>query len=176
MQKFSIGKSSDCDIIVQGQYISRHHAILIIDGRNVFIEDNGSTNGTYVDGRKIQSRTRLNSNSKVTLGRQDAFEWYKYIPTIFDNEEGTVLDTNEYKNSHRYETPSPPPQYNQPLIEIPSKMEINQNYAEVYRNGEQGADWKVPMKRNIGNAVCKTLGCIISILIVVAVIALLTLL
>ena len=63
------------------------------------------------------------------------------------------------------------------LIDIPSKMEINQNYAEVYRNGEEGADWKVPLKRNVGenvgNAVGKTLGCIISIIIVMAFIGLL---
>ena len=63
------------------------------------------------------------------------------------------------------------------MIDIPSKMEINQNHAEVYRNGEEGADWKVPMKRNmgdkIGNAVGSTLGCIISIIIVMVFIAIL---
>lgn len=48
--EFVIGKSKDCDIQVEMEYISRKHAILINDGKRLKIQDCGSSNGTYVNG------------------------------------------------------------------------------------------------------------------------------
>lgn len=169
MQKLSVGKSRDCDIIVQGQYISHHHAILIIDGRNVYIEDNGSTNGTYVDGRKIQSRTRLNSNSEVTLGKRDTFDWSRYVPTRqYDNyEERTVVDNSAPRTyPKRYSSPS----YNdRPHNETPRQDIINRPTA-VSKKEEKKSNWKTTTKSTVG----KVLKYVITTAFTMAVMALLT--
>jgi len=54
-----IGRQSDCDIVLDSNSVSRRHAEVVADGGAFFVEDLGSRNGTYVNGRKIEGRTRL---------------------------------------------------------------------------------------------------------------------
>ncbi len=75
--EITIGRDLNaCDIPIPERYflVSRLHARIFrtIDG--VFIEDLRSTNGTYVDGKRIYRRTRLEQGAIITLGRatQDA--------------------------------------------------------------------------------------------------------
>lgn len=56
----TIGRASKCDVAIESGSVSRHHANLVI-GPTVHIEDVGSSNGTYVDGH------RLATGSKVPL-------------------------------------------------------------------------------------------------------------
>ena len=54
-----VGRALDCFIQLSGterdQLISRHHCQLDIDPPSVRLRDLGSTNGTYVNGRKVES-------------------------------------------------------------------------------------------------------------------------
>jgi pSer/pThr/pTyr-binding forkhead associated (FHA) protein len=58
-QMFVIGRSSDCDLSLDDRAISRHHARLrrTIEGWDVL--DLGSTNGTWLNGRRITSAVAL---------------------------------------------------------------------------------------------------------------------
>ncbi|MCW3130788.1 MAG: FHA domain-containing protein [Methanophagales archaeon] len=49
--------------------ISRHHARLLFENGAYFIEDTWSTNGTRVDGREINGKTRLYDGAKIEIGR-----------------------------------------------------------------------------------------------------------
>jgi len=49
----TIGRASKCDVVVDSGSVSRHHANLSL-GSDVEIEDVGSSNGTFVDGAKVQ--------------------------------------------------------------------------------------------------------------------------
>jgi DNA-binding NtrC family response regulator len=57
----TVGRSQRCDVAIDSGSVSRHHANLLV-GTDVEIEDAGSSNGTYVDG------ARLPTNTKVRLG------------------------------------------------------------------------------------------------------------
>jgi DNA-binding NtrC family response regulator len=57
----TVGRSQKCDVAIDSGSVSRHHANLLI-AADVEIEDVGSSNGTFVDG------ARLPTNSKVRLG------------------------------------------------------------------------------------------------------------
>lgn len=48
--------------------VSSNHCRITYDGVNYFIEDLISSNGTFVDGRKISSKTLVNVNSQIKLG------------------------------------------------------------------------------------------------------------
>ena len=49
--------------------VSRKHALLVRDGDEFRIEDQGSLNGTFVNRRRIESATRLESGDEVQIGK-----------------------------------------------------------------------------------------------------------
>ena len=54
MQVFSIGRDANNQIVLNDTFVSRKHAQLIIsDNGQVMIKDSGSSNGTFVNGRRI---------------------------------------------------------------------------------------------------------------------------
>ena len=64
----TIGRSSEADISIEDDRISRIHCVIELNGDTITIEDKGSTNGTYVDAQKI-SRARLQPGVPLQLGR-----------------------------------------------------------------------------------------------------------
>ncbi|MFT3786615.1 MAG: trypsin-like peptidase domain-containing protein [Tepidisphaeraceae bacterium] len=49
--------------------VSGHHARVTLEGNDTFIEDLGSSNGTFVNGAKIAVKTRVGNHDRVTLGQ-----------------------------------------------------------------------------------------------------------
>jgi hypothetical protein len=79
-----IGKADDNDFVVDGAYISRYHAKLIRDENgHLFIEDIGSTNGTFVNGDQV-IRKKINPTDHVTLGKHYALNVEEVLK--FDND------------------------------------------------------------------------------------------
>lgn len=64
----TLGRHPDCVIQLESNMVSRRHAQVIKDGNEYFVEDIGSGNGTFVNGQKIEARTRLNDNDRIKLG------------------------------------------------------------------------------------------------------------
>ncbi|MGC1456817.1 MAG: FHA domain-containing protein, partial [Steroidobacteraceae bacterium] len=67
-RKTSIGRTPDNDLQIEASFISRHHAVLLVNGQQSVIEDLNSTNGVYVNGHRI-SREILNDGDLVTVGK-----------------------------------------------------------------------------------------------------------
>jgi len=62
-----IGRSSDLDMVLVEEMVSRRHAQITMHGGVISIEDLGSTNGTFVNGEKIQ-RATLREGDRVLVG------------------------------------------------------------------------------------------------------------
>lgn len=62
-----IGRSQDCDVILTGATVSRHHAVVTIVGLAIWIEDSGSRNGTYLNDQRI-THAQLQPRSAITFG------------------------------------------------------------------------------------------------------------
>lgn len=79
MVEICIGREveGDMDIQVPNSYckVSRKHAIVKINDEKIFIHDLESSNGTYVNGRRV-STIRLNSNDDVLLGDRNKANAY----------------------------------------------------------------------------------------------------
>ncbi|HVW25166.1 MAG TPA: FHA domain-containing protein [Polyangiaceae bacterium] len=66
----SIGRTKDNDICIDHPQVSSKHALLHKVGNELFLEDRGSANGTYVRGQKIAAgqRVRVSNGEKVFFG------------------------------------------------------------------------------------------------------------
>lgn len=62
-----VGRARDNEIYIKSKYVSRHHAQIISDDSGCTIEDLNSTNGIYVDDRRVK-KYRLKDGDKINLG------------------------------------------------------------------------------------------------------------
>jgi diguanylate cyclase (GGDEF)-like protein len=65
---FEIGRSSRSDLPIDQESISRHHARITWDGEHHYIEDMGSTNGTFVDDQGVKCQP-LKDGDQIKVGR-----------------------------------------------------------------------------------------------------------
>jgi pSer/pThr/pTyr-binding forkhead associated (FHA) protein len=65
----SIGRNVNNTIFVEDDFVSATHAMLTFRGRSWFVEDQGSTNGTYVNGHRIDRPVALSFGDALTIGR-----------------------------------------------------------------------------------------------------------
>jgi pSer/pThr/pTyr-binding forkhead associated (FHA) protein len=65
----SIGRNVNNTIYVEDDFVSATHAMLTFRGRSWFVEDQGSTNGTYVNGHRIDRPVALSFGDELTFGR-----------------------------------------------------------------------------------------------------------
>lgn len=63
-----IGRQPDADIRIPLNEISRHHCELNLNGSKATIKDLGSSNGTYVNDKRIESETALKAGDRITVG------------------------------------------------------------------------------------------------------------
>ena len=66
----SIGRDATSTIVLPDVSVSRRHAQVEPNGNFYLIRDNGSTNGTFVNGQKV-TKVTLNHGDTVTIGRVD---------------------------------------------------------------------------------------------------------
>ena len=64
-----VGRSPECSICVEDEFASNLHARIYQTGEGYYVEDLGSTNGTYVNGRRINYPTELRYGDRIRVGR-----------------------------------------------------------------------------------------------------------
>ena len=64
----TVGRHPDSDIFLDDVTVSRHHCRFLVNGEVLVIEDSGSTNGTYVNGTRVD-RVELHPGDEVLIGR-----------------------------------------------------------------------------------------------------------
>jgi serine phosphatase RsbU (regulator of sigma subunit) len=63
-----IGRQPDAAIYLESLAVSRHHARVLHDQGGWFVEDMGSSNGTYVNGQRIADRAPLTERDVLQVG------------------------------------------------------------------------------------------------------------
>lgn len=67
-----IGRTEEADICLDKTEVSRCHAMITVQGTTAVIEDLGSKNGTFVNGRQLDGPTTLNNGDEIWIGRSVA--------------------------------------------------------------------------------------------------------
>ena len=64
-----LGRQKDCEFAINDKLLSRRHSLITADARgDFFIEDLNSTNGTLLNSRKVQKKSRLQYGDRIVLG------------------------------------------------------------------------------------------------------------
>lgn len=67
-EPLTIGRSSESTLVIRDDYTSTHHARLLIWNDEWMIQDLDSTNGTFLDGRRVGAPTKVPLNTPVKVG------------------------------------------------------------------------------------------------------------
>lgn len=68
-RNLKVGRELDCDLVLESPHISRYHAEIRWKGTELLVRDLGSTNGVFVNGKKITEET-LHNGDKILFGTQ----------------------------------------------------------------------------------------------------------
>lgn len=64
----TVGRGSNNDMILDDITVSRNHLMVISEDDSVFLKDLEPTNPTYLNGSKIETRTKVNTGDIIKIG------------------------------------------------------------------------------------------------------------
>jgi pSer/pThr/pTyr-binding forkhead associated (FHA) protein len=64
----TIGRSADADVRIEDRYASQIHLRIYSRGRSYYVEDMNSTNGTFLNGAKLEGEAELQHLDRVQIG------------------------------------------------------------------------------------------------------------
>src|SRR5438105_5047624 len=67
-ERFVIGRDDDCDLVLDDEKVSRHHAELRPGPDGVVVRDLDSANGTFVNGKRISEPRTLQGDERLRVG------------------------------------------------------------------------------------------------------------
>lgn len=65
--EFTVGREGS--LVIDDEFASSYHASFRVSRGRWYVEDLGSTNGTWLNGRRIQAAQWLNKGDKIRIGR-----------------------------------------------------------------------------------------------------------
>ncbi len=67
--EMTIGRAQKCHLVLDDTYVSQVHVRIFAKNGGYMVEDLGSTNGTYVNRRRITSPTEVQRGDQVKIGK-----------------------------------------------------------------------------------------------------------
>jgi diguanylate cyclase (GGDEF)-like protein len=85
-----VGRGTDCEVVLEGDSVSRRHAHFERRGTAWYAVDEGSTNGTFVNEHQLQEAVLLANNDRIQIG-----------PTIFKYLSGADAEAKYYEEIYK---------------------------------------------------------------------------
>ena len=67
-EEIFVGRDEECDVIINDSFTSHRHARIYLEDNTLFLEDLASTNGTFVNGEKIEKIHLLEKRDRIQIG------------------------------------------------------------------------------------------------------------
>lgn len=64
-----LGRSAEADVVLNDPYASDFHMRLVAQDNGITLHDLGSTNGTYINGRRVTAPTQLRRGDSIQVGK-----------------------------------------------------------------------------------------------------------
>ncbi|MEP7158631.1 MAG: FHA domain-containing protein [Chloroflexota bacterium] len=65
----SLGRDVNNSIVIDDSFVSAEHALLTFRGRAWYVEDRGSTNGTWLNGQRVEGMLPLGYGDELQVGQ-----------------------------------------------------------------------------------------------------------
>ena len=65
----SVGRDVNSSIVLDDSFVSAEHATVTFRGRAWFVEDHGSTNGTYLNGQRVDGTAPMGYGDELQIGQ-----------------------------------------------------------------------------------------------------------
>jgi general secretion pathway protein A len=101
-----VGRTTDNDLQIDSRFVSRHHCQIIITAHSCVIEDLNSTNGIYVQSRRVR-RHYLNDGDVVVIGKHELIYVDDRLPRVKGSFTHTIPGTQDPDASHEAEEEEP---------------------------------------------------------------------
>ena len=95
-RELSIGRTPENDILIPDTSVSREHASLIISGNSFAVRDNNSSNGTFINGRRVTGLAQLESNDILKVGNS-LVPWMNYLNVDKEDNKTEIIDATQTK-------------------------------------------------------------------------------
>ncbi len=69
----TVGRSRGSGVVVKDPAVSRGHAVVAVRGDRVTVKDLRSSNGTYLNGRRLEAETPMVEGDRLTVGETQAY-------------------------------------------------------------------------------------------------------
>ncbi len=66
--RFVIGRAAQCDLRPASLYISGQHCAILVGADQVTVRDLGSTNGTFINGNRLEGECVVHDGDQLKLG------------------------------------------------------------------------------------------------------------
>lgn len=76
-EDISIGRDPNCNLHVDDLQVSKNHLKIIIKNNELLLEDLNSTNGSFVNGKRVSDNLKLKNGDLVSFGDNNVFEVQK---------------------------------------------------------------------------------------------------
>jgi hypothetical protein len=68
IDEMTVGRAGGCSVVLDEQYVSQVHARIFMRDGSVFVEDLGSTNGTWVNGSRAVGQMPARPGDRIQVG------------------------------------------------------------------------------------------------------------
>ncbi len=148
--QFTIGRAAECNLRPASAMVSKHHCALYLEDHQVYVQDFGSTNGTFVDDRPVRGVTRLDHGQILKVGPL-SFDILMEHPSAVTGEEPTSV-LSQHGEATAGEARADSSQANDDTLHAPEKNSANKPSKEQptagageanlarYRKGKRSAE------------------------------------
>jgi FHA domain len=121
-----IGRENANDLVLKDPEMSRRHARITYQAGRYYVEDLGSTNGTFLNDQRIQGQTLLNHGDVIRLGESIRLTYYGMVAAdagetfILEEDPQDYIETPPLRQPAAYQPPqNQPPPYRPPQYQPP---------------------------------------------------------
>ena len=142
-ERYVLGRHPDCDIVVDAGAVSRHHAQLLVEGDEHYVEDMHSRNGTFVNDQLIFGRQRLKEGDRIRVcDISFIFHHDTAIPLSTDASQSSIAVLVDDADDHKLST-------------IMSKLDVSSDKGNVRFSATPEAKLKalVEITKSLGRSI-----------------------